>query len=366
MTIEIPNTEIVFVQLGQTKYQHLFPNLELVHEMFPDIKIHCIVSKGSSLARKIPSFVNVFTYEPDSEINQMFDSKTIDPNFRKGFWRYSLERLIAIESFHEKNRNQRYLHVESDILLLPHFPLHKFGELKHVCWLPVSPVTDIASLVYFPDYESTKEFKKDLLKYLGYSMQPTDMEGLFHLRHKFPHKYKTLPISHTSLPKLNIVEAVTCPESKVDFDGIFDASNIGMWLTGIDPRNTYGFLELFATKKIVINDSFIDPSSYTIKFSKENGLYFENGNEQICIYNLHIHSKSSKIFSKKWSKEIAELTLLSHKNKIRRKFYPKILIRLFLDNIKNGTFLEFLYNSPIMFYARRFKFFLDRPSRKSG
>ena len=363
MTVGNPNLEIVFVHLGQTKYQHILSNIDLVHKMFPNTKIHCIVSKGSGLVREIPSFVNNFIYEPDLELDQIFSSKAIDPNFRKGFWRYSLERLIAIESFHAKNRNQTYLHVESDILLLPNFPLHKFLELKHVYWLPSNPITDIASLVYFPNYESTKEFKKDLLDYVYNSIQPTDMKGLFHLRHKFPDKYKTLPISHASLPQLNTVEVDTSFESEVDFGGIFDALNIGMWLTGIDPRNTYGFLELFATKKIVIDNSFIDPSNYTIKFSKENGLYFENGNEKISIYNLHIHSKSPRIFSKNWSKEIADLTLLSHKNKIQRKFYPKILLRLFIDNIKNGTFLEFLYNSPMMFHVRRFKIFLIRPGR---
>ena len=355
---------IVFVQLGKSKPKHLISNIELVHFMFPETSINCVVSKESRVIKSMPPYVNISTYEPSSEINEAFNLKSIDLKFRNGFWRYSLERLIAVESLHAKNRNQSYLHVESDVLLLPHFPWHKFSELKHVCWLPVNPINDIASLLYFPNYESTKEFKKDLLDYLRNSIQPTDMKGLLHLRHKFPDKYKTLPISHTSLPKLNTVEVDTSLEGEVDFGGLFDALNIGMWLTGIDPRNTYGFLELFATKKIVIDNSFIDPSNYTIKFSKENGLYFENGNEKISIYNLHIHSKSLRIFSKNWSKEIADLTLLSHKNKIQREFYPKILSRLFLDNIKNGTFLEFLYNSPMMFHVRRFKIFLNRPSRK--
>ena len=360
------NPSIVFVQLGKSKAKHLISNIELVHYMFPETSINCVVSKESRVVKNIPPYVNISTYEPSLEINEAFNLKSIDLKFRNGFWRYSLERLIAVESLHAKNKDQSYLHVESDVLLLPHFPWHKFSELNHVYWLPVNPVNDIASLVYFPKYESTKEFTKDLLDYVNNSIQPTDMKGLLHLRHKFPDKYKILPISHTSLPKLSKVEVDTSLENKVDFGGLFDALNIGMWLTGIDPRNAYGFLELFATKKIVIDDSFIDPSNYTIKFSKENGLYFESGNEKISIYNLHIHSKSLRIFSENWSKEIADLTLLSYKDKIQREFYPKILSRLFLDNIKNGTFLEFLYNSPLMFHVRRFKNFLNRRSRNKG
>ena len=358
------NLSIVFVQLGKTIPKHLICNVKLVHNMFPQTLISCVVSKESYLSKKMPTYVNISTYEPSSEVNEAFNLKCIDPKFRNGFWRYSLERLLAVESLHAKNRTQAYLHVESDVLLLPNFPLQKFSDLKHVSWLPVNPVNDIASLVYFPKYESTKEFKRDLLDYVVNSIKPTDMKGLSNLRHKFPEKYKTLPISHTSLPKINTAEVDTSCESKVNFGGLFDASNIGMWLTGIDPRNTYGFLELFETKKIVIDNSYIDPSIYAIKFSEKNGLYFENSNHKISIYNLHIHSKSLRIFSKNWSNEIAKLTSLSHEKKILRVFYPKIFSRLILDNVKNATFLEFLYNSPMMFNVRRFKIFLDHLSKK--
>lgn len=347
--------EIVFVHLGKGNSKHLIPNINLVHEIFPQTPINCVVSKQSHLFKNMPTFVKMSTYEPSSEINEVLNLKSIDQEFRKGFWRYSLERLIAIESLHVENKDQAYLHVESDVLLLPHFPLQKFSELKHVCWLPVTPKHDIASLVYFPKYESTKEFKRDLLNYVNSSNEPTDMKGLSYLRHKFPDKYKTLPISHSSLPKLNKIELNTSLESEVDFGGIFDASNIGMWLTGVDPANTYGFLELFATKKILIDNSYIDPSIYAIKFHEKNGLCFENSNEKISIYSLHIHSKSLRIFSNNWQNEIAHLTILSHKGKIYRVFYPKILVGLLLDNFKNGTFLEFLYNSPILSNVKRLK-----------
>ena len=134
-----------------------------------------------------------------------------------------------------------------------------------------------------------------------------------------------------------------------------------MWLTGIDPRNSYGLLELFATEKLIFDNSFVDPSAYTIKFSENDGLYFESGKQKIYIYNLHIHSKSKKIFSRNWSKEISHLTLLSHKNKKHTKFYPMIFARLVLENFTKGTFLEFLYNSPMMYIVRRFRIILKSP-----
>jgi len=358
MTKKIPNLEIVFVQLGPYNYKHLLLNIELVNRIFPHILINCIISKESNYIKTIPSYVNVFIYEPSSKVNELMESKSIDKKFRNGFWRYSLERLIAIESFYSKNRDRVLLHVESDILLLPQFPFNEFLKLKQIYWLPVNPESDIASLVFFPSYELTKEFRKDLLSYISKAKIPTDMKALSHLRQKFPEKYRLLPVSHSSLPKLGTLKTQTSTDSQVDFDGIFDASKIGMWLTGIDPRNSYGLSELFATEKLTLDNSFVDPSAYPIRFTENEGLYFEVGKQKIIIYNLHIHSKSKKIFSRNWNEEISYLTFLSHKNKLRNKFYPGTLILLVVENFSKGTFLEFLYNSPIFYIVRRLKIIL--------
>jgi hypothetical protein len=352
--------EIVFVHLGKNKSRVLIPNMELVHYMFPQISINCIVSEDFHSPGNMPDFVKIFTYKASLEIDNLFKLKSIDPSFRNGFWRYSLERLIAIESIHSKNTNVAYLHIESDVFLLPNFPLNKFSEVKQISWLPVNQVNDVASLVFFPRYELTQEFKTDLLRYIIDSVSPNDMEGLSKIRRRFPDKYKTLPFSHSSLPLLNKADIDPPVVSEVDFGGIFDGSKIGMWLTGIDPRNVYGFLELFATKKLNLDNSYIDPSAYELRFSEKNGLYFENGGEQISIYNLHIHSKSLRIFSKNWSKEIAYLISLSFKNKRQIKFYPRILAELIADNILKGTFIEFLYNSPLFALVRQLRNFLNR------
>lgn len=351
--------EIVFVQLGKTRYKHLFPNIELIHRIFPQISINCIVSHESPLIKKMPPFVNVYIYKPDLEIDGLLNAKTIDPNFRNGFWRYTLDRLFAIESFHANYKNRSYLHVESDFLLLPQFPFQKFSKIESICWLPHNPVADSAGLVFFPNYYLTKEFKSDLINYLKKHENPTDMKALSYLRHKFPSKYKTLPVCHASLPKLNRVKIDPPSNIDMDFNGIFDALNIGMWLTGIDPKNSYGFLELFASEKIIIDNAYINPSAYAIRFSEKKGLYFKNNDKEINIYNLHIHSKSLKIFSRGWDQEIKYLTMLSNKNKARSRFYPRVLLHLIIENLLKGTLLHFLYNSPFFTLTRRLKKFVN-------
>jgi len=354
------NLEIVFVHLGKSKSSVLIPNMQLIHCMFPQNSINCIVTEDFNSSEYMPDFVKIFTYKTSPAIDNIFKLKSIDPSFRNGFWRYSLERLIAIDSLHSKNTKVAYLHIESDNFLLPNFPLNKFSEVKQISWLPVNQVNDAASLVFFPNHDLTQEFKADLLQYMIDSVSPNDMEGLSKIRQRFPNKYKLLPFSHSSLPLLNTKEIDLHVKSEVDFGGIFDGSKIGMWLTGIDPRNFYGFLELFATKKLSLDNSYIDPSVYKLRFSEKNELYFENGDVQIFIYNLHIHSKSLRIFSKNWSNEIAYLISLSYKNKRQIKFYPRILARLIVENLSKGTFLKFLYNSPLFDHIRQLRNFLKR------
>jgi hypothetical protein len=125
-------------------------------------------------------------------------------------------------------------------------------------------------------------------------------------------------------------------------------------LQGLDPtiRN---IVEIFTTSVEVFMQTLFSVSQTAVA---------ENGDKQISIYNLHIHSKSLRIFSRNWSKEIAYLTSLSNKNKRQFKFYPRILIRLVVENLLKGTFLEFLYNSPMFSHMLQGKKYLIRLRRK--
>ena len=344
--------EIVFVHLGHMKASHLKSNIALIKATFPEIIINCVMSENSVLKAELPFYVNQFIYKPSIETDNLLNAKIKDSSFRNGFWRYTFERLIAINTVHISRPNSALIHVESDILLLPNFPFSSFKNLNKIHWLPVDSNKDAASLMYFPNARLTNDFINDLHEFLMSNENISDMLALRNLRYNFPSKYCLLPTTNPNFPKLENLE-LEYDIKDCSFAGIFDAAAIGMWLTGIDPRNGYGFTKYFATEKIIASNLFIDPSSYSIKFSQEQGMFFENQTSKLPIYNLHIHSKSKRIFSHKWETELKYLINYSYRNKPKNKFSTLVLMSLIKDNYLNRTLLEFLYNSPSFWILRK-------------
>jgi len=340
-------TELLFVHLGDGKASHLASNIKLIKTLLPDTKINCVLSENSNLSRKLPSEINNFTYKSTEKINALFDSKILDKKFRNGFWRYSLERLLAINMVHNLRPNTSQIHIESDVLLLPGFPISYFSKIEKISWLESSPNSDIASIVYFPTQNLTEKFTEHILSYIHDSSSPTDMSALNYLRKRYPTNYGLLPSSNDKFPKLAMLKS-DLTSQKVPLDGVFDAASIGMWLTGIDPRNSYGFTKYFATDKLAHSKFFINPNSYPLSFVRGQGLYFMDGTKKLQIYNLHIHSKSKKLFSKNFYEEIEKLVKFSRKNRVRTRFKPQVFLQLIVNNFLNRTFLEFIYNSPLL------------------
>jgi hypothetical protein len=251
------------------------------------------------------------------------------------------------------------LHVESDILLLPGFPISKFEELDKISWLESSTNSDIASLIYFPNESLTRDFTEDVLNYIKFSSSPTDMSALHQLRSEQSDKYSLLPSTNADFPKLQNFKPVV-NKTQINFNGIFDAACIGMWLTGIDPRIGYGLKRHFATEKLNKSNFKINPASYPLKYVQGEGLYFINGTNKLQIYSLHIHSKSKKIFSQKYEQELLRLVKLSHKNKTYTEYSLKVFIGLLISNYSNKTLLEYVYNSPIFWFLRKIKTALNK------
>jgi len=354
MKNDLNQIEIVLVHLGKNIPSYLLSNIEHIASLFENTNINLIISKNNAHhAPKIDN-ANIVIYEPSKKIDDLFESKFIDLSFRNGFWRYSLERLFAIEQLHNVKPNKSFLYVESDILILPDFPLGAFSILEKIHWLPADSETDIASIIYFPRYKLTQEFASDLLCYLKENLNPTDMKGLRYLRANYPNRYELLPTGNSNFSQLNKKHKAFSQASENYFGGVFDAASIGMWLTGIDPRLTYGFKRYNATNMLNSEKSIIDPSAYKIILSENRKLYFVHQKRLLQIYNLHIHSKSKKLLSKEWSRELSDLIKKANNDYVRTRFYPTVLIKLLVDNFSNRTLLPFIYYSPMFRFFRKF------------
>jgi len=185
-------------------------------------------------------------------------------------------------------------------------------------------------------------------------LQPTDMKGLRSLRENYPSRYGLLPIGNTNFPALTKSNKDTLKSSTNYFNGVFDAAMIGMWLTGIDPRNTYGFKKYCATSMLQTEKSIINPSIYKLILSEERKLYFVFEQKQLQIYNLHIHSKSEILLSKDWHNELNSLVKNANNNMAKTEFLPQVLAGLIVENFFKKTFTLFVYNSPPFHFLRKF------------
>lgn len=338
--------EIVFVQLGEKLPAHLISNLILVNQLFPSISINLLTSPVNKFNSKVPGFVSISTFQPDLKLDLLLKNKSRNLAFRNGFWRYSLERLFAIADFHLTRPEKSLLHIESDVLLLNGFPLGNFSSLEKIAWMTVDAKKDIASLMYFPNAELSQEFSRDLFNFVSSDTSPTDMTALNSLRRNNSHKYTLLPTWSHESEELHTNLSADGESNSMFGHGIFDAAGIGMWLTGIDPRNNYGITKYFASHLFEEGAFYVNPSAFMLEVSQNGKIFYKTENSDLQVFNLHVHSKSSRVFSQDCIKEITRLALLSNKLVPYQEFSLRIFLGLISSNLREGTLLAFLFYSP--------------------
>jgi len=350
---------LVFVQLGPEKAPHLWLNIERVSEQFPEIEINLVVDLQVKVPKYIPKSVKTFLYRPKIEeqilLNRIFKSSS----FRHGFWKYTFERLLALTEFHIQIGEGSILHIESDLLLMPNFPFKDFEQIETLAWMKVDKFRDTAALLYSPNKEESFWLSKTILSILATGEPVTDMTILRQIADSSPHKVSELPTFTKGMESLrceNIgqtrVEISDIPKSTFPKFGVFDPAAIGMWLTGIDPRNNYGTTIYFDTQGILRGGTYLDPSQFRYQFTG-NELLGIVGTEAIPIWCLHVHSKNLGLFSDVWKTKLLEIISLSNKGEILFRRSVIGLLRLLFSNLSQGTLLSYLLNTPKALVVRK-------------
>lgn len=182
--------------------------------------------------------VQVIDLEPwyDASSFQRFCAASeLDPQFRGGFWLRAAERFFVLEQFMEQFSFERIFQAECDVLvvdldgysnLLDTFGQGIFAPLE-------TPNQAVASLLYVNHLEALKALTAFTIEhaYLGNEMK---ILGAFIARN--PGMAFGLPSNHVfSQDKWPLLPNTVPAEY-----GLVDASFFGMWLTGIDPKNTEG------------------------------------------------------------------------------------------------------------------------------
>ena len=298
--------------------------------------------------------IHFFKHSPNLQFHSVFRFGQFEETFRKGYWKLTLERLISINAYHSVFPSERILHVESDVIIFPNFPLHELETITKLAWPMFSRSADIASLIYSPNGQQSFKLAELLISEVK-NRSASDMELLHNVRAILGENFQSLPILHKKLPELinefsniNAADLQSMESGAEIFDGIFDGLAIGSWIGGFDPRNRYGASKVHTRDIIDSGVSFIDPSKTVLEFNRISQLHINSSGVIIPIYNLHIHSKNLKLFSLGWERELVRLLKINNRKQKIIAFQPKLLLSLVIESLQNQTFKDFLLNIPLI------------------
>jgi hypothetical protein len=354
------NMRLVLVYLGEEVPDYVWSNIKHLLSIQELHDVNLILSNDNqNKVIKNPRLEYLY-YEAPHEINELFSKLEIDGEFRSGFWRFSLERLIALAMHHEKLPNEDMLHIESDVLLLPNFPFTQFRSLDKISWTRVDAKRDVATLIYIPSYSDSSQFKRDILREIGRTGTPDDMTVLRLIAEGDLNSYGLLPtipkadsnLVDKSIGISNQVRELMSDGSRI-FGGIFDAAGIGIWLTGTDPRNYFGVTRRYLTKIDASATDYIRPDLVNFEIDNFGGISVIDDGISTQIFNLHIHSKNPHYFDQKYINQLVQDVRRSKYGRTFNSFSLKTLVQLVMQNLRKGTLIRFLMWLPFVQKVRK-------------
>lgn len=356
----VPKMRIVLVYLGPHIPEYFWDNVGHILEVQEKYSID-IITSGNDLKNAITNErVRYFVYSPTTELDEQLAKLEIDHKFRDGFWRYSLERLFAITQHHRNVPQEKILHFESDILVMPNFPFTLFESLDAIFWPRVDVSRDVASIIFLPSLAKSREFENTMLEILEESKSIDDMMILSHVARAKKVPIGILPsVSSTESSLVNTKSNIQ--KTEVDaissgfkiFNGIFDPAGIGIWLTGTDPRNHFGFTKRYDKNERLPNGLYVNPSLGVYEVNQLGHLSLRESDFVTPIYNLHIHSKNRIYFQEDYVEQLRLDVRRSKNGKIDRSLSLGVFGSLLVENLKKGSLLRFLSWLPVIQKIKR-------------
>lgn len=288
---------MVFVYLGEKLPRYANASIEIA-EKLSGLDISLL---GNSILRKQIHHSNIeFIPLEDfySPINYMeIVSKINMPlTFRNGFWGKTLERLFVLQQYMEKYNVQNVFHAELDQILfrcdklLNHLEDSKFRGIA----FPFHTIDKgVASILYCNDVkslESIVNFTKELPSFNN------EMELIAQWAINNPHMVKLLPTIASEVKKSDIFQRSRLEIfSPSTIGGVADATQIGQWIGGQDPRNVNirnapknKFVESPSEEILSLNDLL----KLDLKLTLDGSLLITyDASKTYNLYNVHLHSK---------------------------------------------------------------------------
>lgn len=350
--------KFVFVQLGSFTPNYLAGNLKRLSNIFPNNEVYLITNNQELLKLSIRN-VNIVKYSTLRKHELLLDKLRSKNDFREGFWRVSLERLLAFTKFQIHNRMDHLLHLESDVMVFPNLPLEFIQQQNNLFWCQYNAKLDVASLLYSPNFQTALYLQEKIENQLELNGFHTDMTLLSAIRQNsgpmislFPSLPSAKSLVINSKSKISSDSRIYLSSQSKIFGGIFDPAAIGVWLLGKNLENTNAMLVLHDRWIIESGDSYVDPSKMNFVFKPGGFLVFTENGKEIPIFNLHVHSKDFKLLNIDWEKEINKYVEFSKNKAPIKKFRIKIFFELVKLNFKRRNLVEFIATMPWIYSIR--------------
>jgi len=301
--------EIVFVHFGPRIPEYLQLNLQRTCDLLPDQSIALLTDRTQNISVKNGNFrIQVISF--DDEYALVNKSLNHPADFRDNFWFSSLARLIAIADYVIRTE-QSVLHIESDVLISPDFPVAKFRAVdRPLAYTMVGKHSGVASVLFLGSADSANFFKEYIISKVLDNPGTTDMKILGLLKSQHPDLVRILasfPVKETT------AYSPIDPSIRDDFEyseylfsGFFDSADIGQYLLGDDPRNHRGVKYL----RRELSTSYLKAGLLDYTFSSERQFISLASGSTRKIYSLHVHSKNPKVFSERFSNRVMMKSLL--------------------------------------------------------
>jgi hypothetical protein len=335
-----PALKAIFVHLGSAKAEHLWANLKRFNDLFPQIPVVIILDNASHLPKIRSLGVEIFMFSRTDYIGDQLGKLNYDPEFREGFWRFSIERFMALNAWHQRNPQESFVHFESDVILMPDFPWKNFAGVRTLAWLRFNSVKDVAAILFSPNPDETRWLAELVCLEVAGDPDLTDMTALSLISHTNASRVMILPTLNSELISLNEVGAlqqISQVVRNVDlFGGIFDAAAIGMWLTGQDPRNHQGWIKRY----IHLSDSYVNPSIFRFVMGVNGCVSVTFNGKIISLFNLHVHSKHLSFFGRNWESRLRADIKSSGAQRRSRRLSLRVFVAIARDFISRNKILS--------------------------
>ncbi len=220
---------------------------------------------------------------------------TLPHTFRSGFWLKTLERFFVLSQYMQATNSSHLLHAELDQLLFrTDLLLNRLLSLEETgVFVPFHDENRaVASLLFCNDFQmiqaltnfatSTDPFPNEMMLLANWSKEHPYLKALPTLQPRPDREFNVPPKSVNRINKQQI-------------GGVVDALQLGMWMTGMDPRNV-PFYEAPRNHFVEVGPGLLredDLRQIKFRWNPDDGFLTadsETGSSE-RVYNLHAHSK---------------------------------------------------------------------------